>query len=258
MIPINEPYLPRHLTPLSMPPPRLGTLPPAREFLLNTTRADDPNYFFSKEYEDCWRPLLKDLVLGRFGIQADRACAAYRLDDPIVAIKDPNGSHGAELLMSLFPKSRMLALMRDGRDVVQSLLESRLPGGWRDGLGPPIENRERRMEFIIAQSRLWVQRTRAVIAAFEAHDRTRRLMLRYEELVNDPAAGTNRVLDWLGVQRSQQLTRSAIDATAADAPAVPSGRWQASMSERERNVMCELLGATLKELDYPVGAVTIL
>ena len=47
-----------------------------------------------------------------------------------MVIKEVNGSHGADLVMSLFPRSKMIFLVRDGRDVLDSLLDANKEGGW--------------------------------------------------------------------------------------------------------------------------------
>ena len=50
-------------------------------------------------------------------------------------IKEVDGSHAADVVMSLFPRSRMLFLVRDGRDVIDSLLDANSPVGWLTRLG---------------------------------------------------------------------------------------------------------------------------
>ena len=51
-------------------------------------------------------------------------------DGAMVVIKEVNGSHASDLVMTLLPRSRMLFLVRDGRDVVDSLLAAYAPGGF--------------------------------------------------------------------------------------------------------------------------------
>ena len=109
IVPINEPYLPVHLTPLQNGPYPAGVRPEPAEFLQNTSREADPNYFFSDEYADCWRPEVRRLALMRFRAQIERGVGRTAADEVLVAIKEPNGSHGAQPLMSLLPRSRFIS-----------------------------------------------------------------------------------------------------------------------------------------------------
>ena len=45
-------------------------------------------------------------------------------------IKEPNGSHGADVVMSILSRSRMIFQLRDGRDVIDSILHAHSGGGW--------------------------------------------------------------------------------------------------------------------------------
>jgi hypothetical protein len=49
-------------------------------------------------------------------------------DDPAVVIKDVGTSHAADATMALLPRSRFLFLVRDGRDVIDSLVHAALAG----------------------------------------------------------------------------------------------------------------------------------
>ena len=102
VVPVNESYLGHHLGPLRdpLPPPESAA---AASLLLNDTRRGDPAYFFSDEYRDAWREPLRRLALERFGAQVERARAEHGIVDPLVLIKEPNGSHAADLIADLLP-----------------------------------------------------------------------------------------------------------------------------------------------------------
>src|SRR4051794_33914459 len=117
VVPIDETYLLHHLAPLRPIPGELAEQPPPDAFVVNGERRQDPSYFFSDPYEEAWRPELRRLALARLQAQAQRAGREHGLIDPLMLVKEPNGSHAAELLMSLLPRSRMIFLARDGRDV---------------------------------------------------------------------------------------------------------------------------------------------
>jgi hypothetical protein len=127
VIPINEPYISHHVS------PALGE---SAIITLHSYRRDAPDYFLSDRYAEAWRAPLRTLVLARLAAQADAISERHSLRDPLAVIKEPNGSLGADLVMSLFPRSRLILLLRDGRDVVDSMLDAQAPGAWLATLQP--------------------------------------------------------------------------------------------------------------------------
>jgi hypothetical protein len=90
---------------------------------LTDVKRGKPDYFFSDRYREAWMPALRDLVAVRFGAQAADLAAERSLGEPMVVVKEP-GSHAADLLLDLFPKSHLIFLLRDGRDVVDSWVDA--------------------------------------------------------------------------------------------------------------------------------------
>jgi hypothetical protein len=179
-------------------------------------------------------------------------------------IKEPNGSLGADFLMSLQPKARLLFLLRDGRDVVDSMIDAQRPGGWlerswEDGLG---DSAGRRLELVRRESLLWLARTAAVQQAYEAHPERLRYLVRYEELLSDPVVGLERLDAWLGLRRAAAARADALawnDFAAIPAEARGAGKelraatpglWRENLTAAEQQVMHEVMGDKLGELDY--------
>src|SRR5207247_17101 len=118
------------------------------QLLLRGWRADLPSYFFSERYESVWRPLLRDMILRRLAAEVGDRTDRMGIEDPFVVIKEPNGSQGAELLMSLLPVARLIFLVRDGRDVIDSELAALSQDGWAARLLGSHVTPERRLAFI--------------------------------------------------------------------------------------------------------------
>ena len=78
-VPVNEPYLPSHLTPIG----NRFAEPGAPSFLLKATRPDDPNYFFADAFAGCWRPEVRRLILVRLHAQAELAAREHSLARPL-------------------------------------------------------------------------------------------------------------------------------------------------------------------------------
>jgi hypothetical protein len=261
-VPINEPYLPSHLIP---------TLdgfaePGAPSFVLNPTRSGDPHYFFADAFAEYWRPEVRRLILVRLHAQAELAAREHSLQDPPVVIKEPNGSHGADLVMSLLPRSRIIFQLRDGRDVIDSMLHAHQQGGWlRDSAEfARIDRESQRLDFVRRHARLWVNRTMAVQRAYDAHPPELRITVRYEDLRAQTIEALRPLLGWLGVARSDEELEAIVAALAfesyparAKGPtkalrAASPGLWRENMSEAEQGAMNEVMGESLERLGYEV------
>ena len=261
-VPINEPYIPQHLA------PPLFSDRPTEDGLamvsLNSFRHSSPSYFFSDRYAEAWRPALRRLVLARLGAQADEVSAAYGLRSPLLVIKEPNGSGGADEVLALFPDSRMIFLLRDGRDIVDSMVDAQAAGGWLErSPGTELSTAtEQRLELVAHESRLWVARTKAVKRAFDAHPAQRRLLLRYEDVRREPGARLAELDDWLSLGRAPSEREDALrwndfDSYPAEAKgrgmplrAAQPGLWRQNLSPAEQQAMTEIMGPTLAAFGY--------
>jgi hypothetical protein len=265
VVPINESYLPAHLTPIGGPAGE-GVPASTSEMLLHSRRSADPSYFFARQYEETWRPEVRAMALARFRDQAERAARAHGLDDPLVLIKEPNGSHGAELLMSLFPRSRLIFLMRDGRDIVDSMLDASRRGGWLGGAGGfDRDDEEARLRFVRKHAVLWVNAMNAVGNAFDRHPPELRTVVRYEDLRRDPFGTLRPLTEWLGLDRTDRELRAAIESNSFEAiprgsrgegqsrRAATPGLWRESLGPADQRVLEEIAGPKLRELGYEAG-----
>jgi Sulfotransferase family len=257
-VPIDDPHIGHHLG-LWRPIP-LAWASASEEPELTTLaelKRDKPGYFFADRYASTWRPRLRDLIAARFAAQAaesGRPC-------PLLIVKEP-GSQAAGLLMSLFPRSRLVFLLRDGRDVVESWLAAYREGAWaqEEGAFPLAEHG--REAFIRWQAAVWTYRTRAVATAYAAHEPARRALVRYEELLEDPAEALHRICGAAGVEAG----RAELERIAAthDIDVVPSsergpdqpvrtgrpGGWRHSLSAAERQALLEEMGPELARFGY--------
>jgi non-ribosomal peptide synthetase component F len=171
---------------------------------------------------------------------------------------------GADRVLALLPRSRIIFLLRDGRDVVDSMLDAQLPGGWLEGAfaGVPADLERRRLELVRRDSRLWLARTQAVLRAYEAQAPELRLIVRYEEARANPDAELARLEAWLSVERTGQghldaLRWNDFDAVPADAKgrgkplrAAQPGLWRENLSEAEQAAMHAIMGEQLAALGY--------
>ena len=266
VVPVDDPHLGHHLgvwRPISLAwataehPPDLTTL--------DRIKHDKDSYFFSDRYRDAWQPALRRLIVDRFDAQVRAESAT---PEPVVVVKEP-GSHVADVLLSMFPASRFVFLLRDGRDVVDSWLAAYRAGSWAldEGAFPVTDGG--REALVRWQSAVWAFRTEVVHRAFERHPADRRVLVRYEDLVADPGRELARICAYLPLDATADTLAAVADehAYAAVRPtdkgerkairSASPGGWRENLTPAEHDVMHEVMGAKLAELGYlepePVG-----
>jgi hypothetical protein len=243
---INEPLIGVNLAPF------MSETLSAEPRRYNDVFAGYPHAFFGAEHAGVWRPLVRDLILGRLAVHAG--------DHSLVVVKDPNGSQGADVVMSVLPRSRLLFLLRDGRDVVDSEVASLQPDAWR---GRDFDLQVSRLELIEHCARSWLARTEIVERAFARHSQELRLRVRYEELVAAPTSELADVYAWCGLVADQGTIRKTVESLSLKGiegrsqktfvrTATP-GLWRESFDEREQALLGSILGDKLRELGYDTG-----
>ena len=254
---IDDPHLGHHLgtwRPISIAwataaeRPKLTTLP--------ALKRQEENYFFSDRYRDAWMPALRDLVRARFGAQlAERAEGSA----PYLFVKEP-GSQPAQLIFDAFPDSRLVFLLRDGRDVVESWLDAYVEGSWAiEGGAFPVAD-EGRLPLIRWLSTVWVFRVEAVAEAYGRLAPGGRVMVRYERLLDDPAGELRRICATCGIEcddleavaDQHRFSRISPGERGSGRPAraASPGGWRKTMGAREQQAMHEIMGPTLARLGY--------
>jgi hypothetical protein len=259
VVPIDDPHLGHHLgvwrpIPLAWASsewePELTTL--------TDLKRDEPGYFFAERHRASWSQPLRALIFARFEAQQ----ASARRDDgkaPTYVVKEP-GSQVAPLLMELFPDSKLIFLLRDGRDVVDSWLAAYSEGSWAIPGGAFPVAPAGRLALVRWLSAVWVYRSHAVQRAFESHPGDARLLIRYEALREETDRCLAEVCELLGLDRgdlAQIVERhhfekmpAAMRGPREEARIARPGSWRENLSSEERGAMLEVLGGTLAELGY--------
>ncbi|HET8565672.1 MAG TPA: sulfotransferase [Solirubrobacterales bacterium] len=256
---VDDPHLGHHLgvwrpIPLAWAaceqPPELNTL--------LDLKASEPGYFFAARHREAWWEPLRQLIAARFEAQAAEA----GVDPPGAAafvVKEP-GSHVAPFLTELFPQSKLIFLLRDGRDVVDSWLDAYSDGSWAIPGGAFPVSEEGRIPLIRWLSSVWAYRSRAVKAAYDARAEGDRILIRYEELrgetercVRDVCAiagiDPGRVPEVVEGHRFERQPSAARGRRRFIRQARPGG-WRDNLSPAEQRAMHEAMGEALGEFGY--------
>jgi len=259
---MNEPTIGYHLSPWLCNEP--GYRPEDLDVSTLTIRRvmeNDPQKFFSAEHADVWVPGLRRLLNDRLRSHLERNAPGASPESTLLLVKEPNGSQSADVIMRAQPTARLLFLLRDGRDVVDSELASFAVGGWQErafrhmrGVGA-----DERLDFVVRSAYQWLWRTEVVQAALAEH-RGPTHTIRYEDLLSDTERRLRELFEWLG----RPLERSRVESVAErlDFERLPShgpgefnrsaapGAWRDNLRPEEREAVTEILRPKLTELGY--------
>ena len=263
VLPVDEPFIANHLAPAFGDPIDVdGRYVPGT---LNNYRSDHSGYVFASVFGDAWRPEFRRFALVRLWSLAVRAREeGIALSDyPVYAIKEVNGSHAADVVTSVLPRSRMLLLARDGRDVVDSLLAAYSPGGFfARSFNRPIETAEERREAVRWAAQMWACNCDVALAAHESRSPELTRIVRYEDLLADGAGVLAPLFEWLGLRRSDDwLERMVARRSFASVPehergetkrvrSARPGRWRENLSPEEQETVMRIVGPRLEKLGY--------
>ena len=141
------------------------------------------------------------------------------------------------LIRDIYPDGRIVHIIRDGRDVVRSLLTQQ----W----GP---------RNVAEAAREWRSAIEAARAG--ANGSNRYLEVRYEDLHADPATRISGLYHWLGLRVGDAILERALAEAGVernlDANGTPagSGKWRAAFTAEDLAVFEEVAGDLLYELGY--------
>jgi len=255
---IDESYIPLHLVPID------HALQEG-EYFEQGPRKEDPHYFFAKRYLPELFPEMRSLFIR--GLLRQLEELGQKTDPRWIVIKEPNGSHASDSLMSLFPEARLLFLVRDGRDVIDSLIDAMLSkDSWWQQSQSSDEPRivSERMAFINHHAKLWLQRTQSTERAFAALPEEQRHRVGYEDLLADTVTEFTAMLDWLGMDVPADQIEAAVEKRSfkaiPDSQKGPGkrarsanpGQWKERLRPGEIDLVERVMGPKLQELGYEV------
>jgi hypothetical protein len=214
------------------------------------TQPDKGHLFFSPTYEKVWSSSLKRLII-------DRMCAQFNVEKfHTIIVKAPNESHAADIIMKCMPNSKLIFLLRDGRDVIDSRQgKAKNP---IDRSNTPDEIRYK----IVYYGTLWNMHTTITEKAYNAHNPDLRLLVKYEDLRFNPVPEISRIYRFLGINVSDdEILRTAEDTKWENVPEekkgedknkriASPGNWRKTFSKKEIELMNKIMGENLKRFGY--------
>ncbi len=151
-------------------------------------------------------------------------------------------------LAEIFPSARYIHLVRDGREVAQSLSTVEWWDGhrvWWDGR-TPVEMEQAGEPRLSVCARNWVREEQELQLQLAAIDSSRLLVLRFEELLSDPQLHLERLVQFLGVEFSPAYRHAIEVLNLRPARAKWPNEWDAG----ELAMVLEALQPMLGQLGY--------
>jgi hypothetical protein len=182
----------------------------------------------------------------------------------VLAEKTPDNVSHFEMLKQLFPRSKFINVIRDGRDVAVS--------GWhhnqRNSPKWAAETFGTIEKYCQTMAGIWLQQIASAQKFSEANPGAV-TNVKYEDLLNTPAAEMKRIFKFLEVESSAELIKECRE--AASFKTLSGGRdpgqedrsshfrkgvaeqWRDDLSAEGRRIFNSIAGAQLKQLGYEVS-----
>jgi len=175
-----------------------------RKLQSNTTLLNNPTFIMGEPYREVWLRSIQNFIL-------EGAAARYPelREDQYLVVKEPNGSIGAPLLSEATPKSRIIFLIRDPRDVIASRLDAFGKGSWT-GRDRDYSTAEKLNKHTKRLARHYVSVVSKVQEAYEAHP-GKKTLVRYEDLKHDTLSALKAMYDALEVEADEAQLEAAVE-----------------------------------------------
>jgi hypothetical protein len=225
----------------------------------NIRRIDDmkeiPDYFFSEVYKTTWINYLRKLILNRFYSQ-------IRDLDRKIIVKEPSHLAGFDLISECLPRSRIIILLRDGRDVIDSVLDARSENGFMVKAGYSPILRDKKLEIIEQLSMSWNNVMENLLKVISTHAKELLYVIRYEDLRTNTFEELKKIYQFLNISIDDKKLKKIITMNSFEsippelkgqgkfARSAEPGLWDKNFNEQEKFLMEEKLGEMLKKLGY--------
>jgi len=188
--------------------------------------------------------------------------------DKNIIIKEPTGGGGSEILMECLPNSKMIFLLRDGRDVTDSFMDAIKPESWKgsrkDHPKTEEEIEKKRHKKINQYSKMWNSFISAVSKSYDNHNPELRLLVKYEDLRKDTLPELKKIYNFIGIKITEEdLERKIKEAAYENVPqsekgpgkkirTAKPGNYVENFSAKEIELMNSIMGDTLKKVGYHI------
>ncbi len=246
---MHEPELSEHLAVST-------TLTDGRFMRRMDLRSKDNSYFFSDSYKNIWKFYLRKLILNRFHAEVGE------LSKKII-VKEAGTVDASDIISTCLPNSKLIMLIRDGRDVIDSGIDGRQKDGWMTKqLGTkPLEG-VRRERFIQNRAMRLIAFSENLLKTYSNHPENLRYLIKYEDLRKNTLEELEKIYKFLEIDISKDELQKIVSKFSYEnlpdkekgrgkfVRSASPGKWKENLPENEKNVMNEIMGDTLRKLGY--------
>ena len=184
-----------------------------------------------------------------------------------IIIPDPEGSMAADLIAECLPRSKIILLIRDGRDAVDSRISSLHKDGWyvkNEGVTPLKTNR---LPKIIWLSKKWVKQMEILSKAYFDHSENLRFKIKYEDLRLETKKHLKKIYDFIGIEITSEKLNEVVEkydfkklgkdqkGSFKVKRAAKPGSWKSDFNEKEKKKVAETVKNIMEncyKLDVPL------
>jgi len=219
-------------------------------------RKNIENYFFAERYKNIWLFFLGKLIIYRIYAQ-------FQSYTKKIIVKEPSSLLDAsDIISKATPNSKIVILVRDGRDIIDSLLDARQEGGWLARRAQDALKSKTRKPFIEQRANYWNIQMENLLRAYENHREDSRYMVKYEELRKNPSSILNEIYGFLGIKITEEELYNLVDRHSFEkiptdqkgkgkfTRSATPGKWQENFNDSEKKIMNDIMFQTLEKLGY--------
>ena len=214
------------------------------------------SYFFSEMYKDTWKFYLRKLFLNRIHAEMEDLSSK-------IIIKEASEIDASDIISDCLPNSKLIILLRDGRDIIDSDLDGRQKGGWMiKQTGVKDIDEKKREAYIERRAKRWNCLAENLMKTMDIHNSKLLLVIKYENLRKNTLQELKKLYDFLEIAISDKKIMEIIDKFSFEK--IPSdqkgkgkfyrsanpGEWKNSFTSEEKVILDGIMGTILKKLGY--------
>ncbi len=153
-------------------------------------------------------------------------------------------------------------MLRDGRDVLDSVIDALAKSGWESDRGYIEIKQEKKIEFIKTHSKRWIRLMEILMNAYDSHPSKKRLLINYEELRKNTQEVLKKIYQFIEINISQEKIKEIEEKFRFEN--IPEnekgigqfkriarpGNLKDSFNDEEKKIIENLMGETLRKLGY--------
>jgi len=219
-------------------------------------RSEHKNYFFANKYKNTWIYYLRKLILYRIYAQIQDHTKKIIIKEPISWLDS------SDLICECLPNSKKIILLRDGRDIIDSLIDSRRKGGWVIKTEKGILKKQDQLRFVETRAKYWIKQMENLLNTYENNSKDNIILVKYEDLRKNTFETIFPIYKFLKIEISENdLNKIIYKYSYENIPEgekgqgkfvrfASPGKWKENFTHQEIDITNKIMGETLKSLGY--------